>query len=108
MSSSLFTGVSGLRVHQQMLDVVGNNLANVNTTGFKSQSVSFGDLLYETLGQATSATSSNNGGTNPLQIGGGVKAESIASNLQQGSLQATGGDYDLAVQGGGFFVVNNG
>ncbi|HZT83566.1 MAG TPA: flagellar hook-basal body complex protein [Gemmataceae bacterium] len=108
MANSLLTGVSGLRVHQEMLNVVGNNLANLNTTGFKSQRTEFADLLYETLSQATSSTSQKVGGTNPLQVGLGVKLASIDQNLQQGSLEATNGDFDLAIEGNGFFVVNNG
>ncbi len=107
MSNALITGVSGLRVHQQMLEVVGNNLANLNTTGFKSQRIRFADLVYQTLSQATSATS-NRGGTNPLQIGLGVRVAAIDANLQQGSIESTGGEYDLSIQGKGFFVVNSG
>lgn len=108
MASSLFAGVSGLRSFQEMLNVVGNNLANVNTTGFKEQRVRFADLLYQTLAEATSANASNAGGTNPLQVGFGVKVEAIDPNMGQGSLEATGGELDLAIQGNGFFVVNNG
>lgn len=106
MSNALLTGVTGLRVHQQMLEVVGNNVANLNTTGFKSQRVRFADLVYQTLQQATSTTAGS--GTNPLQVGLGVRVAAIDTDLQQGSLEATGGDFDLAIQGNGFFVVNNG
>lgn len=108
MANSLLTGVTGLRVHQQMLDVVGNNLANSNTTGFKSQRVRFGDLVYQTLNQASSSSSDDIGGTNPLQVGLGAKIAAIDVNLQQGSIEATGNDLDLAIQGNGFFVANNG
>jgi flagellar hook protein FlgE len=98
MASSLFAGVAGLRAHQQMLDVVGNNLANVNTTGFKSQRVNFSDLLYQQIGTAP----------NPVQVGFGVQTASIETNTQQGSLETTGGQFDMALQGNGFFVVNGG
>src|SRR5438552_5546473 len=107
MASSLFAGVSGLRSFQDMLDVAGNNLANTNTTGFKSQRTRFADLLYATLTQA-SGTSSNVGGTNPSQVGFGVKVNAIDQDFSQGSLEPTGGSLDLAIQGNGFFVVNNG
>jgi flagellar hook protein FlgE len=108
MANALLTGVDGLKVHQQMLDVVGNNLANLNTTGFKEQRARFSDLVYETLSQATSSTSQKVGGTNPLQVGLGVKLAAIDTDLSQGSLEATNGDFDMAIEGAGFFVVNNG
>jgi len=108
MANSLFTGVTGLRVHQQMLDVVGNNLANSNTTSFKSQRVRFSDLIYQTVSQATNATGDSLGGTNPVQIGLGAKVAAIDPNLQQGSLESTGRDLDLALEGNGFFVARNG
>ncbi len=108
MANSLFTGVTGLRVHQQMLDVVGNNLANSNTTSFKSQRVRFSDLVYQTLSQATNASDNSLGGTNPIQIGLGAQVAAIDPNFQQGSLEATGRDLDLALEGNGFFVARNG
>jgi len=108
MSNSLFTGVTGLRINQEMLDVVGNNLANSNTTAFKSQRMRFSDLVYQTISQATNASSDAVGGTNPIQIGLGAKVAAIDSNLGQGSLEATGRDLDLAMQGNGFFVARNG
>ncbi len=107
MSNSLLTGVSGLRVHQQMLDVVGNNLANLNTPGFKSQATRFSDLVYQTLTQAAAANE-NSGGVNPMQVGLGVKLASIDTNLQQGSLQSTDNVFDLALEGNGYFVANDG
>jgi flagellar hook protein FlgE len=91
-----------------MLDVVGNNLANANTTAFKSQRMRFSDLVYQTVSQATNASSDAVGGTNPIQIGLGTKAAAIDPNLQQGSLEATGRDLDLALQGNGYFVARNG
>src|SRR5579871_1665211 len=107
MANSIFTAVSGLSANQQSLDVVGNNLANLNTTAFKSQRVHFSDLLYQTLSPG-SAGGSFFSGTNPLQVGLGVRTESVDSDFQQGELQATGNPLDLAIQGNGFFVVNDG
>src|SRR5213594_4213264 len=94
MANSLLTGVTGLRVHQQMLDVVGNNLANTNTPGFKSQRVRFADLFYQSAGV----------NVNPLQIGLGARVSGIDTNLQQGNLETTGNDLDVAIAGTGFFV----
>ncbi|MER3415392.1 MAG: hypothetical protein C4297_04150 [Gemmataceae bacterium] len=108
MASSMLTGVTGLRVHQQLLDVVGNNLANVNTIGFKSQRVRFSDLSYQTFSQGTRSVANNVGGTNPMQVGLGVRVSAIDTSLQQGTLETTGGDFDLAIQGNGLFVVNSG
>jgi flagellar hook protein FlgE len=105
---ALFTGVSGLQVNQEMLDVVGNNLANSNTSGYKSQSVNFSDLVYQNLIQGTSASGNNVSGTNPIQVGSGAQVSSISTNLTQGTLQTTGNTLDMALQGNGYFVVNNG
>jgi flagellar hook protein FlgE len=107
MSGILTSGVTGLQVMQKMLDVVGNNLANTNTTGFKAQDIQFSDLLYQTY-QAAAGPTSNVGGTNPVQVGTGVQVATIATDLQQGALETTGNQLDLALQGNGFFVVNNG
>ena len=104
---ALLAGVSGLQANQEMLDVIGNNLANSNTTGYKAQSVNFADLIYQYLSEGT-APSANSGGTNPIQIGSGVAVASVSSNLQQGTLQATGNALDLALQGNGYFVAQNG
>lgn len=95
MANSLLTGVTGLRVHQQMLDVVGNNLANTNTPGFKSQRVRFSDLFYQSAGI----------NVNPMQIGLGAGLAGIDTNFQQGNLETTGNDLDVALSGGGFFVL---
>ena len=107
MSRALFTAVSGLRNHQVWLDVIGNNVANANTTGFKSSSVIFDDILGQTMttGVAPSATK---GGTNPIQVGLGMKVSSITPNFLQGSIQTTNRNTDLAIQGDGFFVLANG
>ena len=93
---ALFSGISGLKVNQEMLNVIGNNLANSNTTGFKSQTINFSDLVYQTLRQATAAAANSVGGTNPIQIGSGAQVASISPNLQQGTLQSTGADLDVA------------
>jgi flagellar hook protein FlgE len=106
MSSSLLAGVSGLQASQEMLNVVGNNLANLNTTGFKAQTTLFSDLLYQTLSPASA--SSTGGGTNPLQVGFGTMTSTLDTNFTQGALTTTGNPLDLAIQGQGFFVVNNG
>lgn len=106
MSSSLLAGVSGLTANQQMLNVVGNNLANLNTTGFKAQTPLFSDLLYQTLSPASA--SSNGSGTNPIQVGFGTTTSTIETNFTQGALTTTGSPLDVAIQGNGFFVANNG
>ncbi|HYV35264.1 MAG TPA: flagellar hook-basal body complex protein [Gemmataceae bacterium] len=108
MSNILYSGVSGLKVHQDMLNVVGNNLANMNTTGYKSQNIQFSDLIYQTLRGATQTVGGGVGGVNPEQVGSGVQVASITANLQQGSLETTGNELDMALQGNGYFVVNNG
>lgn len=108
MPNSLLTGVSGLIAHQRLLDVVGHNLANMNTTAFKSQRILFADLLYETIQPATSSNDGASGGTNPNQIGGGVKAAGTDRRFGQGALENTGGEFDFAISGGGFFSVTDG
>jgi flagellar hook protein FlgE len=105
MIRSMFSAVSGLRNHQTMMDVVGNNISNVNTTGFKSSNVVFQDVLSQTLrggGQA----GANVGGTNPAQVGLGSRVAGTTTNFSQGALQLTGRSTDFAIQGDGFFVVN--
>jgi len=103
----MFSGVSGLRTHQIMMDTIGNNIANINTTGFKSSQVAFEDLLSQTITGAT-PPQAGRGGTNPQQVGLGVKVASITQVFTQGALQATGRAFDLAIQGDGFFVLNDG
>ena len=107
MLASLTTGVSGLRSHQMLLEVVGNNLANVNTPSFKSSRVLFSETLSETLRTATGATDST-GGTNAVQRGLGVQTSSIDVDESQGTLEMTGRNLDLAIRGDGLFVVNDG
>jgi len=107
MANSLLAGVSGLRAHQTMLDVVGNNLANVNTPGYKAARTMFSDLISETI-RAGNSNSDGTGGVNPTEVGLGVKVSGIDHDLRQGSLQNTGRTLDLALEGEGFFVLNNG
>jgi len=108
MSNSLLTGVSGLLTQQRMLDVTGNNLANVSTTGYKSQRVLFSDVFYQTLRPASRGLTGNIGGSNPVQVGSGSTVSQIQRNFGQAGLEATGGVFDFAMEGDGFFVVNDG
>ena len=107
MLRSLFSGVSGLRAHQTMLDVVGNNIANVNTTGFKSSSVEFQDTLSQQL-KAAGAPQGAQAGTNPAQVGLGVQVAAVNTAFTQGPAETTGVSTDLMIQGDGFFIVNDG
>ena len=107
MLRSLFSGISGLRSHQTMMDVVGNNIANVNTAGFKSSQTVFEDTLSQLL-KAAGAPQGGNGGTNPAQVGLGVRMGQVTTNYGQGAAQTTGRSTDLMIQGDGFFVVRNG
>ena len=104
MLRSMFSGVSGLRSHQTMMDVIGNNIANVNTMGYKTSTAMFQDLLSQVLNGAGVATATA-GGTNPAQVGLGVKVAGISTTFTQGASQLTGRATDLAIQGDGFFVV---
>jgi flagellar hook protein FlgE len=107
MLRSMYSGISGLRSHQTMMDVVGNNIANVNTTGYKSSATVFQDVLSQTI-QGAGAPQNGMGGTNPAQVGLGVKVGGINTNFQQGASQTTGRATDLAIQGDGFFSVRSG
>ncbi len=107
MMRSLYSGVSGLKNHQTRMDVVGNNISNVNTTGFKSSRVTFSDTLSQTLSGA-SAPTDNGGGTNPKQIGLGSATSSIDTLFTDGSVQSTGVNTDLCLSGNGLFVVKDG
>jgi flagellar hook protein FlgE len=107
MLRSLFSSISGLRSHQTMMDVTGNNIANVNTAGYKTSQTVFKDTLSQVL-QGAGAPAANNGGTNPAQVGLGVRVGGIATNFSQGNTQATGRSTDLLISGDGFFVVNAG
>jgi flagellar hook protein FlgE len=105
---SMFSGVSGLRANQTMMDVVGNNIANVNTTGFKASQVTFQEALSQTLRGAAGSTATGRGGTNPIQIGLGTIVASVDDIFTQGAAQTTGRNTDLSLQGDGFFMVSNG
>jgi flagellar hook protein FlgE len=104
--NSLFAGVSGLRNHQAMMDVIGNNIANVNTIGFKSSRVTFSDTFNQFIKAGTNPTE-NSGGTNSFQIGLGMKVNSVDRNWNQGTFERTGITSDLALQGPGMFVLKS-
>ena len=107
MLRSLYSGISGLRAHQTMLDVTGNNIANVNTAAFKSSAVQFQDTL-SLLNQGAGAPQAQVGGTNPAQVGLGVQVAGISTNFSQGSAQLTGRATDIMISGEGFFVTQLG
>ncbi|MBI2885994.1 MAG: flagellar hook protein FlgE [Chloroflexi bacterium] len=107
MMRSVFSAISGLRSHQTLLDVVGNNIANVNTTAFKVGRVTFQDILSQTVRGASSTTAAR-GGSNPVQVGLGMAVAAIDTVGTQGNLQATNKQTDLAIQGDGYFLLNNG
>lgn len=106
MMRSLFSGVSGLKNHQTRMDVIGNNISNVNTTGFKSGRVTFTDTLNQTLTGASKAAKGK-GGTNPKQVGLGSVMSSIDTIFTNGSVQSTGKNTDLCLSGSGLFIVND-
>lgn len=107
MLRSLYSGISGLRSHQTMLDVTANNIANVNTVAFKASATQFEDTLSQ-LTKGASSPQATVGGTNPAQIGLGVKVAGISTNFAQGSTQATGRALDVMISGDGFFVTSSG
>jgi flagellar hook protein FlgE len=107
MLRSLYSGISGLRANQTMMDVVGNNIANVNTAGFKTSNTVFQDTLSQ-LVQGSSAPTNARGGTNPAQIGLGVRVAAITTNFNPGAAQSTGRSSDVMIQGDGFFVERSG
>ncbi len=107
MGSALAAGVSGLKVHESMLDVAGNNVANVNTVGYKASNITFAELLSQTIKRASGPTGSL-GGTNPQQAGSGVGISAVSRNMSQGNLFATGQDLDVAIDGQGYFVLSDG
>ena len=108
MQNTFSTSVSGLLAHQSMLKIAGNNIANVNTTGFKAQRISFADTLYEVQRGPSSAVQGSIGGRNPIEVGTGVAVGHVDRNQNQGSLESTNQTYDLAILGDGYFVLNNG
>jgi flagellar hook protein FlgE len=105
--TSLFSGITGLRNHQVMLDVIGNNISNINTIGYKSSRVMFSEMFSQTRLSAFRPTGEN-GGVNPQQIGLGASVGAIQSMFTQGNLEGTGSSTDLAITGAGFFVVKHG
>ena len=108
MMRSMFAGVSGLRSHQTMMDVVGNNVANVNTIGFKSSRVIFADALSQLIRGASNGGGALGGGVNPQQIGLGVRISATDLQFTQGGTQLTGNATDVSLQGDGFFTVRQG
>ncbi|MBK8099023.1 MAG: flagellar hook-basal body complex protein [Planctomycetes bacterium] len=107
VSTALFTGLSGLRVHQNYIDVIGNNLANVSTPGFRGSRATFSDILSYTV-RAGSGPSGSFGGLNPIQIGHGAVMASVDTDVNQGTFQDTGRPFDIAMQGKGFFTLSDG
>lgn len=107
MLQAMLAGVASIRAQQTRMNAIGNNLANVNTTAFKSSRVTFQDMLAQTVRGAT-APNTNLGGLNPIQIGLGVLTAGTDTNNEQGSLNGTSRVTDLAIQGNGFFLVSNG
>lgn len=110
MMRSLFSGVSGLKTHQTKMDVIGNNIANVNTVAYKASNIVFGDLISQTTQNASGPNATTGtGGVNARQIGLGVKSGAININITgQGSAQSTGNPFDIMIEGDNFFVVSNG
>src|SRR3954452_6314362 len=106
MLRSMYSGVSGLRGFQTAIDVVGNNIANVNTIGFKAGQTVFQDLLSQTIQGA--GLPAQGGGTNPAQVGLGMRLAGTTTSFSQGGLQNTGRPTDMSIQGDGFFIVKRG
>lgn len=102
---SLSAGVSGLRNHQLMMDVIGNNIANINTIGFKAGRATFSEMFAQTL-RSGSLSTTENGGSNPIQVGLGMSTSRIDTLFHQGNIESTDQATDLAIQGTGFFIVN--
>lgn len=107
MLRSLLSGVAGLKTHQTKMDVIGNNIANVNTYGFKSSRTTFRDVYYQTLSSSTAA-SGNRGGNNPSQVGYGTSVASIDLLNTRSGFASTGNGMDAYIDGEGYFVVRNG
>lgn len=110
MMRSLFSGVSGLKVHQTKMDVIGNNIANVNTVGFKGSTVNFSDIFYQTTQNATGANAETGmAGKNAIQIGLGSNLASITQNISTpGGAQRTDNPFDCMINGDAFFIVKSG
>ena len=110
MMRSMYSGVSGLKTHQTKMDVIGNNIANVNTVAYKSQSITFSELMYQTTQKASGANElTGTGGTNARQIGLGVQSAAISTAIEtQGATQTTGNPFDICITGDSFFIVSDG
>jgi flagellar hook protein FlgE len=107
MMRSLFSAVSGLKSNQTAMDIIGNNIANVNTIGYKTSRTVFQDIFSQTIANATAPTATR-GGSNPKQVGLGVSISTIGMNMTEGSTQSTSNPLDFAISGEGFFVVSDG
>lgn len=107
MLRSMYSAISGLQAHQARLDVIGNNIANVNTVGYKASRMTFKEIFSQTI-KGASAPQGNGGGTNPQQIGLGVAIASIDTLFTRGGAQRTDNPTDLSIDGNGFFIVSNG
>lgn len=107
MTIAFFTAAAGLRNHQSKMDVIANNIANVNTTGYKTSQMSFASMLSQTV-RGASGPSASLGGTNPMQVGLGAFVSAITSNMEQSPLENTNRVTDVAINGNGFFITNNG
>ena len=109
MMRSMYAGVAGLKTHQTRMDVIGNNIANVNTVAYKSQSMTFAELMYQTTQRASGPNAqTGTGGVNARQIGLGVKTSAINTNISgQGATQTTNNPFDIMITGDAFFIVNN-
>jgi flagellar hook protein FlgE len=108
MLQAMFNGVSGVQAHKTALDIIGNNVANVNTIAFKANRIVFKDVISQTLRPATQPTQSGIGGTNPFQVGLGVTVGSADPDLRQGSMQPTNKNTDVAIEGNGFLITSDG
>ncbi|MHB1041878.1 MAG: flagellar hook-basal body protein [Eubacteriales bacterium] len=107
MIRSLYSGTSGMKNHQIRMDVIGNNIANVNTIGYKSSRANFQDMLYQFQRSPSVPGDNGAGSINPSQVGTGVLVSSIGTNMGQGAMQNTGRVLDLAIQGNGFFQLKD-
>ncbi|HNZ29513.1 MAG TPA: flagellar hook-basal body complex protein, partial [Candidatus Goldiibacteriota bacterium] len=109
MMGSLFSSISGLKNHTTWMNVIGNNISNVNTVGFKMGRVTFQEAISQSLGSASGSNNSQNiGGINPTQQGLGSTLGSIDTIMTQGAIQTTGNATDVAIDGAGFFIVESG
>ena len=110
MMRSMFSGVAGLKTHQTKMDVIGNNIANVNTTAYKSSSINFSELLYQTTSRASGPNAlTGRAGVNAKQIGLGVQSAAISNAITTGgATQNTGNPFDIKINGEAFFVVSDG